>query len=396
MNGLLMKLLLLPLLFSVFGYAGTYDYSYSPLSSAQESGSTMKDPFLYGDFEKIIRFTALQFDGEALTADSQKSLDTIVKTIESYQEDGKKMGITIIAHTAATTDDQNENTIESDTYAGKIIRWFSKDLDRNASVRISEGFAEEVQKLLADRGVDKNMTTLENRNGRDQAFSDATSEGRNLSNRVMVTLYLFTQEEVDSDGDGVFDSQDVCPKTPQGVTVNSKGCPLDSDGDGVYDYKDQCPGTPTGVEVNSGGCPFDSDTDGVSDYADQCPDTPPSFKVDPHGCPLSKKLMLTFTLRSSDIRDESYPEVKAFAEFLKENTQYKAEIVGHTDSTGKKAYNMALSQARANAVKEALIKEGVAASRLKSRGRGEFDPIADNRTQEGRQANRRIEVKLYY
>jgi OOP family OmpA-OmpF porin len=106
--------------------------------------------------------------------------------------------------------------------------------------------------------------------------------------------------------------------------------------------------------------------------------------------------MLTFETSSYDIRQTSYPKVEEFSRFMKENPQYKAEIIGHTDSTGKKAYNMTLSQGRANAVREALIKEGIDAFRLKSRGRGELEPIADNRTQAGRQANRRIEVKLYY
>lgn len=396
MKGLSMKPFLLPLLFSVFAYAGTYNYSYSPLD--KEANKTTKDPFMYGDFENIIRFDPLLFDGEALTADAEKYLDTIVQTVEKYSEENKTLGLTIISHTAATTDDPNENAIRSHTYAEKIIDWFSRDLDRNASARISEGYAEEVQKLLIDRGVDKNLTTLESRNGQDEAFSDATSEGRNLSNRVMVTLYIFMPEDIktDSDGDGVFDSLDECPKTPKGVKVNAKGCPLDSDGDGVYDYKDQCPGTSKGIEVNSDGCPLDTDGDSVADYKDQCPNTPPSFNVDANGCPLSRKLMLTFETSSYDIRQTSYPEVKEFARFLKENPQYKAEIVGHTDSTGKKTYNMTLSQGRANAVREALIKEEIDASRLRSRGRGELEPIADNRTKKGRQANRRIEVKLYY
>jgi len=394
MKGLSMKLFLLPLLFSVFAYAGTYDYSYSPLD--EETNNTTKDPFMYGDFEKIIRFEPLLFDGEALTAESKKYLDAIAQTVEKYNKENKTLGLSIVGHTAATTDDPNENAIKSHTYAEKIISWFSKDLDRNESARISESFAEKVQKVLVERGIDKEMTSLESRNGQDQAFSDATKEGRNLSNRVMVTLYVFTPEDADSDGDGVFDRVDECSKTPQGVHVNAKGCPLDSDTDGVYDYKDQCPGTPKGIEVNSDGCPLDTDGDSVYDYKDQCPGTPESFKVDVRGCPLSKKLMLTFETSSYDIRQASYPEVEEFARFLKENPHYKAEIVGHTDSIGKKAYNMTLSQGRANSVKEALIKEGIDASRLKSHGRGELEPIADNRTKEGRQANRRIEVKLYY
>ncbi len=392
-----MRLLLLTMIFALTSFGGIYDHSYSPLE--HESDITVeRDPLMYGDFEKIIRFKPLQFEGDELSDDAKAKLDEIVKTIGVYDVNETKMSVSIIAYTEPLTDDSNEDAIASKTYANIIQNWFRKDLDKNASEQISEASAQRVQKLLIDGGVDENMTIIEVRGANDQAYSGATSEGRRLSNRVMVALYLFAPEEidVDSDGDGVFDSKDTCPKTPKGVTVDLAGCPLDTDGDGVYDYKDQCPETPKGVEVNNNGCPLDTDADGVYDYKDQCPGTPDSFKVDLKGCPLSKKLMLNFASRSYDIQEESYSEVQGFATFLKENAQYKAEIVGHTDSTGKKAYNMRLSQGRAKAVKEALIKEGVAASRLKSRGRGELEPIGNNRTPEGRQSNRRIEVILFY
>jgi outer membrane protein OmpA-like peptidoglycan-associated protein len=90
----------------------------------------------------------------------------------------------------------------------------------------------------------------------------------------------------DSDGDGVPDYIDECPDTPQGVVVDSVGCPVDSDGDGVPDYIDQCPDTPKDVKVDSVGCPFDDDGDGVPNYIDQCPDTPKDVKVDSVGCPI--------------------------------------------------------------------------------------------------------------
>ena len=90
----------------------------------------------------------------------------------------------------------------------------------------------------------------------------------------------------DSDGDGVYDGIDQCPDTPRGATVDSRGCPKDSDGDRVYDGIDQCPDTPRGATVDSKGCPKDSDSDGVYDGIDQCPDTPRGVKVDARGCPL--------------------------------------------------------------------------------------------------------------
>ena len=397
MKSLYMKPVVMGMLLSTLAFGGTYDYNYSPLNP-QSKLDKEKDPFMYGDFDKVIRFKALVFDGDTLSGDSDKEFEKIVKAVERYKEDNKTLGVSIIAHTAPTTDDPNENSVRSKTYANTIIEWFSRDLDTNASKKVSETYAQDVQKVLVDRGVDKSLTHLEYRGGNDLAFSDETSEGRNLSNRVLVTLYVSTPEviELDSDGDGVLDKTDECPKTPRGVEVDTVGCPFDTDGDGVYDYLDQCPGTPEGVEVNNLGCPLDSDGDGVYDYLDQCPGTPANFRVDDVGCPLSKKLMVTFASWSHVIRKESYQEVKEFAKFLKENEQYKAEIVGHTDSIGKKAANMKLSLARSNAIKEALINEGINPTRLSTNGRGELEPVANNRTKEGRQINRRIEVKLHY
>jgi OmpA-OmpF porin, OOP family len=91
---------------------------------------------------------------------------------------------------------------------------------------------------------------------------------------------------MDSDGDGIYDSQDSCPGTPQGANVGSDGCPLDSDGDGVYDYRDKCPDTPPDVKVDGLGCPLDSDVDGVYDYLDNCPDTAKGANIDAQGCPI--------------------------------------------------------------------------------------------------------------
>ena len=79
-----------------------------------------------------------------------------------------------------------------------------------------------------------------------------------------------------------------------------------------------------------------------------------------------------------------------------DNPTYRAEIIGHTDSVGKAVSNMKLSQKRASSVRAALILEGVDANHLTATGRGELDPIASNRTKQGRSKNRRIEVQLSY
>ncbi len=92
----------------------------------------------------------------------------------------------------------------------------------------------------------------------------------------------------DADNDGVPDYLDKCNNTPSGVSVDSVGCPIDSDHDGIADYLDKCPNTLKGVKVDSIGCPIDSDEDGIPDYLDKCPGTPTRVKVDSTGCPLDR------------------------------------------------------------------------------------------------------------
>lgn len=141
-------------------------------------------------------------------------------------------------------------------------------------------------------------------------------------------------------------------------------------------------------------CPIDSDKDGVFDPQDKCPNTPAGFKVDAQGCPLTATLHVNFKTDSAKIKLNGDREVDAFAEFLKESPAYNAIIVGHTDSTASEAYNQKLSEKRANAVKEILIKDGISADRLTTSGKGETSPIATNKTKEGRALNRRIEAEL--
>ena len=93
------------------------------------------------------------------------------------------------------------------------------------------------------------------------------------------------QRPGDADGDRVADTDDACPDTPHGATVDKRGCPADADSDGVLNGIDACPDTPTGATVDARGCPHDQDGDKVLDGIDQCPDTPAGATVDAKGCP---------------------------------------------------------------------------------------------------------------
>ncbi|TKA92146.1 OmpA family protein [Halopseudomonas bauzanensis] len=101
-----------------------------------------------------------------------------------------------------------------------------------------------------------------------------------------------------------------------------------------------------------------------------------------------------FDLDKSELKPAANSSVRKLAQFLQENEQRKVLIEGFTDSTGSDAYNLTLSQARADSVRRALVQEGVDASRIQTVGLGEAHPVSDNNTPASRAMNRRVEVTI--
>ncbi len=206
----------------------------------------------------------------------------------------------------------------------------------------------------------------------------------------------------DTDKDGVFDDKDKCPDKPG--PIDNSGCPYgDRDGDGVKDNADGCPDVVGPVANN--GCPFgDTDGDGVTDDVDKCPKTPGLAEL--QGCPkIEEKAQavldlafknLEFKTGTSTISQESFFSLYKLSELLKSKPDYRLQIDGHTDSQGVPAKNLELSKKRAEAVKTFLIGQGIGASRLKAEWYGSAKPIADNATPEGRDRNRRVEMKVIF
>ena len=200
----------------------------------------------------------------------------------------------------------------------------------------------------------------------------------------------------DSDGDGVADNLDECPGTPAGEAVDARGCESDSDNDGVADRLDQCPGTPAGAAVDANGCELDADGDGVVDRLDECPGTPAGTAVDNSGCELESPVVLegvNFELDSSELTADSTSTLDDAVEILKRHSDLIVEIAGHTDSQGATEYNKGLSERRAQAVSDYLVAHGVNADNLSAKGYGESESVADNGSEEGRAANRRVELR---
>lgn len=101
-----------------------------------------------------------------------------------------------------------------------------------------------------------------------------------------------------------------------------------------------------------------------------------------------------FEKNKSILLRSSIPQLNELAAYLNENEKIEAEIFGHTDSDGDAKSNRILSQNRAEAVRQYLIKNGVNGNRIKATGMGESQPVTENLTAEGRAMNRRVEVKL--
>jgi len=184
------------------------------------------------------------------------------------------------------------------------------------------------------------------------------------------------------------------------------GCPPDSDGDGIPDAVDACPAVKGVASSNKAfhGCPADLDADSIANTEDACPTEAGKPNADPkkNGCPVGAVVggqlvldQIKFKTASDVILPESDETLSRVMETLKklpETNRYRVE--GHTDNQGKPAYNKGLSQRRAQSVVKWFAKKGLSPKRFEAQGFGQDKPIATNDTDEGRQANRRVEIHI--
>lgn len=101
-----------------------------------------------------------------------------------------------------------------------------------------------------------------------------------------------------------------------------------------------------------------------------------------------------FDSGKASLRPESHKELNELAEYMNLKKTLSIEIAGHTDNAGVKETNQKLSESRANAVRDYLLKKGIVPERVVAKGYGDTQPIADNSTENGKQKNRRTEVRI--
>ena len=157
----------------------------------------------------------------------------------------------------------------------------------------------------------------------------------------------------------------------------------DEDGDGVPDSRDKCPGTPRGVRVD----------------ADGCPPPVPAPVVEEVVVVKEEVIVIRdvhFQFDKATLTPSDKEVLNTIATRLKqESSTAQLTVTGHTDSVGSDAYNQKLSDRRAHSVVEYLISQGVPRSEFVSvAGAGESQPVADNKTADGRALNRRTEIKI--
>lgn len=219
----------------------------------------------------------------------------------------------------------------------------------------------------------------------------------------------------DADKDGLPDDIDLCPNEPEDHKPPNPddGCPTppDKDGDGIPDAVDQCPDKAEDFDKvdDKDGCPeTDADEDGIPDATDACPKEPGEANpvAEKNGCPQFIKRIegsseiqilkqVQFQTGSAKILQNSFVILDEVVRLLKVNPDIaKLSIEGHTDNRGSDQLNEKLSADRAKSCMDYLIKKGIDAKRLTSSGFGPRKPIDDNKTDAGRQRNRRTEFHI--
>ncbi|MBP1648177.1 MAG: Peptidoglycan-associated outer membrane protein [Bacteroidetes bacterium] len=233
------------------------------------------------------------------------------------------------------------------------------------------------------------------------------SDGDMLADGEEVKTNRTDPNKADTDGDALSDGEEIQTRRTDALKADTDGDAL-ADGDEVNMHKtDPLKADTDGDELTDGleinkhkSNPLMPDSDGGTladglevarglNPMDPSDDIPTAVKV-----AVGEAIVLEgveFKTGSAEITPASDETLTKVYNAMSQNPGIEVEIQGYTDNTGKKATNQKLSLARAEAVKKYMVDKGISASRMTTKGFGPDKPIADNKTKEGRQKNRRIE-----
>jgi len=386
------KLLLIPaLMLGTLANANQYDYEISPMIgyNINENNLDLDNHFEAGaelQFNKIgetihPEISLFYSKGEYQTSGNEPDMYRIaINGVYEFEKLGNVTPLVKAGIGYRTLDVREDKTTDS----------LFLDAGVGAKIPFSKQFALKMEAVYTaddnDARVDSNLALLVGIN-----FSFGGEKPTIVAKPVEEV-----KKPIDDDKDGVVNSIDKCPNTIPNIVVDANGCSVDTDNDGVLNSIDSCPKTIAGTTVDAKGCDInaDDDKDGVINSKDICPDSVEGDIVNSDGCIAKMNLDVTFRNNSAIIAEESYKNINDYATFLNTYNGYNTKITGYTDSMGEESYNQQLSEKRANAVKDMLIVNGVDNLRVVAEGKGEANPIADNKTRDGRAKNRRIEAEL--
>lgn len=178
---------------------------------------------------------------------------------------------------------------------------------------------------------------------------------------------------VSGSGGSVVSSSGVCVVAPS-VDGYMSCSNVDTDGDGIADSMDFCPREP-GPKTNNG-----------------CPEL-----LEAELAVLSAAIEgVNFVFGKAELTEESKPRLHEVALLLERHPDFRIKISGYTDNIDTKEFNQKLSEERAKACRDYLVQDGIDASRIDYAGYGESNPVADNSTEEGRAKNRRVEFEVTF
>ncbi|MBI5215153.1 MAG: OmpA family protein [Ignavibacteriae bacterium] len=290
----------------------------------------------------------------------------LMTTIESGSADADGDGLTNDQEKELGTDKRNPDTDGDGLKDGEEVNNYQTDPKK----------ADTDNDILSDADEAKKYSTNPNK-------ADSDEDGLNDADEI--SKHNTEPTKADTDGDGLNDGDELNKHK-----TNPKKA--DSDADGLSDNDELS-------KHNTNPLVADSDNGTVNDGTEVGRGTNPleakddipkeTIKIEK-----GQNLVLEgiiFQTASADISPESEKALeKAYNTFM-ENPELEVEIQGHTDNVGSRTKNMKLSEERAESVKAYLVNKGISANRITTKGFGSKNPIADNKTDEGRQKNRRIE-----